>query len=54
MIEHKPDMDKPYQQMAFIKWLKEDKPNEGREWAEKALKINPRNIYAMYVVASTE
>jgi hypothetical protein len=47
-------LDKPYQEIAFIKLLKQNKREEGREWALKAKERNSGNIYAEYIIASTE
>jgi hypothetical protein len=47
-------MDRPYQQLAFIKYLKENDRIQGRKYAENALEKNPNNIYARFLLATTE
>lgn len=53
-MELKPDFDKSYQQLAFIKIVKENKKEEGRKWAELAKEKNPQSIYADYLLAISE
>lgn len=53
-MELKPDFDKSYQQLAFIKIVKENKKEEGRRWAELAKEKNPQSIYADYLLAISE
>jgi hypothetical protein len=53
-MELKPDFDKSYQQLAFIKITKENKKEEGRKWAELAKEKNPQSIYADYLLAISE
>jgi hypothetical protein len=38
-------LDKPYQQIAFIKALKQGKKEEARKWIEKAKAKNSSNFY---------
>jgi len=47
-------MDRPYQQLAFIKCLKQNKKKDGRTYAETSLQKNPNNIYARFLLATTE
>ena len=54
VIDLRPTLDRPYQQLAFISWLKRENPQEGRRWAKLALEKCPTNIYAQYVLAMTE
>lgn len=54
VVELRPELDKPYQQLAFIKALRENKREEGRKWAAIALERNSVNIYAKYLLAVTE
>lgn len=54
VIELNPSLDRPYQQLAFIYWLKKNDAQEGRKWAKLALEKSPNNIYADYILAMTE
>lgn len=54
IIELRPDLDKPYQQIAFIKALKQDKKAEVHSWIEKVKAKNSSNYYADYILAISE
>lgn len=54
VTELRPDLEKPYQQIAFIKALKQDKKAEVHSWIEKVKARNSGNLYADYIEAISQ
>ena len=49
-----PDLEKPYQQLGFIKCLKQNDKEEGRKYANITKEKNSKNFYADFILATTE
>jgi hypothetical protein len=47
-------LERPYQQIAFIKVLKQDKRTEVQGWIEKVKTRNTGNFYVDYIAAISE
>ena len=45
------DWDQPYQKIANIYCFKLNEDDESVKWAEKALKLDPKNIFAVLIEA---
>ena len=50
-IEMRSDWDQPYQKIANIYCFKLNEDDESVKWAEKALKLDPNNIFAVLIEA---